>query len=80
MVFEQDGKLLGFGFIDVETACLESLFVTPQSAGQGVGKALAIELERQALPSGLNRLSLSSSLNAQGFYQSLGYVVSEPTA
>lgn len=79
LVFEQDGKLLGFGFIDVETASLESLFVAPQSAGKGVGKALTIELERQAIASGLNKLSLSSSLNAQGFYQSLGYVASAPS-
>ncbi|WP_299804090.1 GNAT family N-acetyltransferase [uncultured Shewanella sp.] len=53
IVFEQDSNLLGFGFIDVETACLESLFVAPESSGKGVGKAIATELERQAIASGL---------------------------
>lgn len=79
LVFEQNDQLLGFGFIDVETASLECLFVAPQSAGKGLGKALTIALEQQAFASGLSVLSLFSSLNAQGFYQAIGYSAREST-
>ena len=79
LVFVQDGKLLGFGFIDVETGCLEALFVAPESHGCGVGKAIARELELQAIAAGLKSLSLSSALNALCFYQSLGYLAKSQT-
>ena len=72
-------RIFGFGFIDAAQCRLEAAFVDPEAVGMGIGKLLTIELEVQAKKAGVKELSLSSSLNAAGFYQSLGYVAGDET-
>ncbi len=72
-------RILGFGFIDTARCQLEAAFVDPKAVGMGIGKLLATELEAQAKKAGVEALRLSSSLNAVGFYQKLGYVAGDET-
>ncbi|QFU21944.1 GNAT family N-acetyltransferase [Shewanella eurypsychrophilus] len=71
--------MLGFGFIDAAQCRLEAVFVDVEAVGMGIGKLLATELEVQAKKAGVEELSLSSSLNAVGFYQELGYIAGDET-
>jgi GNAT superfamily N-acetyltransferase len=52
-----------------------SVFVRPDRHRRGVGTRLMRAVEELALARGLDRLSLLSSITAQGFYQRLGYRV-----
>jgi putative acetyltransferase len=47
--------------------------VEPEAARKGVGTALVREIERIAEESGLQRLELLASVNAESFYTFLGY-------
>ena len=76
---ETQERILGFGFIDAAQCRLEAVFVDVEAVGMGIGKLLATELEVQAKKAGVKELSLSSSLNAAGFYQNLGYIAGDET-
>lgn len=67
-------EIAGFAVLNCSEQALVALFVSPQHAGQGVGKALLAHLEAHARASGIDRLTLSASLNALPFYQQMGYV------
>lgn len=74
IVYEEKGKVLGFGFIDSDKQSLESVFVDPFHHGKGIGKMLVLALQQQATNAGVTRLSLSASLNAVPFYKRLGFI------
>ncbi|HEX5442721.1 MAG TPA: GNAT family N-acetyltransferase, partial [Pirellulales bacterium] len=73
LVAELDGAVVGFGFLNRETAELEALFVSPGVARRGIGKAILRSLERIAHDVGLTSLRLSASLNSVEFYAAVGY-------
>jgi GNAT superfamily N-acetyltransferase len=79
LVAEADAAVVGFGFINRQTAVLEAIFVAPEFARRGVGTALLTSLEGIARQAGLSRLSLSASLNAVSFYRAAGYQTVEET-
>lgn len=80
VVAESDGSIVGFGFLSQNMGDLDALFVDPRFAGRGIGTAILTSLEAIARCAGLQRVSLSSSLNARGFYEAAGYrVVCETT-
>ncbi|AQS37162.1 Acetyltransferase (GNAT) domain [Shewanella psychrophila] len=76
---ETQERVLGFGFVDAAQCRLEAVFVDAEAVGMGIGKLLAAKLEVQAKKAGVKTLSLSSSLNAAGFYQNLGYIAGDET-
>ena len=49
-------------------------YVAPDRQRQGVGRALLLAMEAQALRSGLEEIRLTSSATARGFYEKHGYV------
>ena len=72
--------LLGFGHMGSRDGCsssmeIKGLYVSPESAGKGIGKMLMRELEKRARDRGCKLLVLASSLNAVGFYESCGFCV-----
>ncbi|PSW44954.1 GNAT family N-acetyltransferase [Photobacterium kishitanii] len=73
IVLEEQGDLVGFGFIDTERGSLKSLFISPQYIGRGYGKQIAEELEYIAKTAGVQTIKVSSSLNAVEFYKSIGF-------
>ncbi len=77
IVCEENGTVLGFGFIDTENKSLESLFISPAHSGEGLGKLIALELQTIARGAAVDTLTLSSSLNAVRFYESVGFTAGE---
>lgn len=49
------------------------VYVRPAHAGRGVGSRLLATLEDRARAAGIDRLGLTASANAVGFYESRGY-------
>lgn len=79
-----EGHVVGFGHLirsnDSSSICqVKGLFVSPKWAKKGVGTALLQHLEHQARVQGYTRMFLKSSLNAEGFYERMGYSVDDPT-
>lgn len=56
-----------------ELAWLRYLFVHPESAGVGIGRQLVEAVEADARGHGKSGFRVWSSLNAMGFYTTLGY-------
>jgi GNAT superfamily N-acetyltransferase len=52
---------------------VHSVFVDPTRQGERIGAALMAFIEKLALRQGHERLELTSSLTAVGFYRKLGY-------
>ncbi len=65
---------VAFGFLDRDDAEVAAVYVSPDLAGRGLGRALLERLEADAIAFGLARLRLASSLNAVRFYRAAGYV------
>jgi putative acetyltransferase len=73
LIADLDGEPVGLGVLVVEHSELRACYVVPEAARKGVGSAIVREIERLAKQEGLNRLELRASINAEGFYHSLGY-------
>jgi predicted N-acetyltransferase YhbS len=70
VAFVED-EILGFGIIIPATKEFRALYVRPNSIGK-IGAALCFELLHAARRLGATELFLDSSLNAVGFYSSMG--------
>ncbi|MGE0455337.1 MAG: GNAT family N-acetyltransferase [Vicinamibacteria bacterium] len=74
MLVATDGdEVVGFGQLNAETGEVDAVYVLPERQGEGIGRALLSELERQARDRGVARLELSATLNATAFYERAGY-------
>ena len=73
-VIAEDGdQIVGFGAIDIGKATVTSVFVDPQYARKGIGRAILKELESMARTAGLKVVSLQAAGPAINFYQKVGY-------
>ena len=77
-VAEREGVLVGVAgwsadSREVDCAWPRYVFVAPEAGGLGVGGQLMAAVERSAREAGRTRLQLWASLNAVGFYETLGY-------
>ena len=85
IVAAQEGCVVGFGHLG---ACedhekfpqgikleVKALYVFPEAAGRGTGRALFEELRRRAVDRRCSRLGVCSTLNAVPFYESCGFTV-----
>jgi putative acetyltransferase len=79
-VAECEGKVAGYGIIELETKQVQAVYVSPDHARKGVGTAVLQALEQAAVQAGIDTLRLTASLNAVGFYQKAGYQEVERTA
>ena len=77
LLAELDGTPVGIGALIVGSSELRACYVAPPAARRGCGSALVREIERLARESGLQRLQLLASINAEPFYLALGYQVCE---
>lgn len=73
IVAEADGKIVGYGELVTTENLLGACYVLSSVGGQGVGKAIVVELERIAREKGLDHLHMESSANAEPFYTRCGY-------
>jgi GNAT superfamily N-acetyltransferase len=69
-----NGTVIGLGMLDCVTGQVDAMAVRPDRMGSGVGSAMMAHLECLAVESGLNRLTLDSTLNAAPFYRKCGFV------
>jgi putative acetyltransferase len=76
-----DGATMaGLGAIAPEKQELRACYVHPDYGRMGVGAKIVAALEQIAKGMGLETLTLDSSINAEKFYQSMGYAIIERTS
>lgn len=75
LVVESEGKIAGFGEIVPAQEELRAIYIDPQFARIGFGRALLQELESRAKKQGLAKLILHASLNAKNFYVQNGFKI-----
>ncbi len=68
-----DDFVCGFASIFVPTSELRACYVHPEAAGLGVGRRLLSCVEDKARELKLGWLTLDASLNAEHFYNAMGY-------
>ncbi len=78
LVVEAGGTVAGFGMLDLEKGEIAAVFVRPDFLRRGIGSKLLCELESSARRLGLGKVTLSSTLNAVGFYRAMGFRVLGP--
>jgi GNAT superfamily N-acetyltransferase len=64
----------GTGEIEERLAHIRHFGVSPSHKGLGLGRALCQTCELNARLAGIGRFEVYSSLNAEGFYEALGFV------
>jgi GNAT superfamily N-acetyltransferase len=74
LLAEEDGRMLGYAILDLDSGEVDAVFVEPGQQGRGIARDLMAALEALAMERGLPRLFLSASLNAEPFYQRAGFV------
>jgi len=77
LVAESNSRIAGFGMIVPAGEELRAVYVDPAFGRQGVGTAILHRLEQTARERSVDRLNLSSSINAEAFYGKHGYEVVE---
>ena len=73
VVAEQDGRVIGFGAIDLGKRTITSVYVQPASTRRGVGRAIVQQLETLAIEAGLDDVTLQAAGGALQFYHKIGY-------
>lgn len=69
----ESDDIVGFGWVDLEAGEVTAVYVHPDHARQGVGRAILEHLETAAREAGLESLGLTASVNAAPFYERFGY-------
>jgi putative acetyltransferase len=73
LVATDDGRIVGFAALAVETEEVRAVYVHPDAGRLGTGARLLAALERIAGLRGLHALRLEASLNAVAFYAAAGW-------
>ncbi|WP_375713955.1 GNAT family N-acetyltransferase [Klebsiella pneumoniae] len=68
-----DGRLLATGYLDLSTGSIEAVFTLPQYTGKGLGSQIIEAIKSEARGRGFEQLTLSSTPNAQTFYEKHGF-------
>jgi len=74
-----EGRIVGFGTVDLDEGTVEALFVDPEWGGRGFGSALLGHLEDRLVGAGFDRVRLRAVLNTVDFYEHQGYERVEET-
>ncbi|SDZ37488.1 GNAT family N-acetyltransferase [Pseudomonas salomonii] len=72
-----NGEPVVTGMLDLDNNEVGALFVLPEFAGHGYGKAMLDHLEKLARELAIEALVLDATLNAASFYRACGYVGEE---
>lgn len=72
-----NGEPVVTGMLDLDNNEMGALFVLPEFAGRGYGKAMLDHLEKLARELAIEELVLDATLNAASFYRACGYVGEE---
>ena len=66
-------ELMGLGILDIKNTEISAIYIHPDAAGNGVGTKLLCRLEEIARNNNVAKITVHSTLNAQGFYERNGY-------
>ena len=77
IVARDEGRLVGFGQVDLGRREIEGIHVDPDRARDGIGRRLLVEMEDVVVAAGLKDIQVQASLNAEGFYAACGYATVE---
>ena len=72
-VISADGRLLATGYLDLSTGSIEAVFTLPRYTGKGLGSQIIEAIKGEARERGFEQLTLSSTPNAQTFYEKHGF-------
>jgi GNAT superfamily N-acetyltransferase len=67
-------RIIGYAQLHVAEGTVEAVYVDPDFARRGVGRALALALEREARARGLPGLVVEATENSVPFYGALGFL------
>jgi GNAT superfamily N-acetyltransferase len=73
LVAKDGDKITGFGAVELDFSVIESLFVSPQRMGEGIGSTILSVIEERLKSVGKRGSCVFSSLNAVEFYGRNGY-------
>lgn len=73
-VAEVDGVVGGFAALETEKGYVDTMFVHPEYQGKGIGAALMSRVLESARETGVRRVTLKASRNAEAFYGRFGFV------
>ncbi|WP_370443439.1 GNAT family N-acetyltransferase [Klebsiella michiganensis] len=73
VVHAPDGRLVATGFLDLSSGSVEAVFTLPQYTGKGLGSQIVEAIKSEARERGFEQLTLSSTSNAQPFYEKHGF-------
>jgi putative acetyltransferase len=71
---DSNQDLMGLGILDIQNAEISAIYIHPDAVGNGIGTELLYKLEEIARNSNVLEISVNSTLNAEGFYQTKGYL------
>ncbi len=78
LVLVENDRILGFTHFSKDGE-LKALYLDESAIGQGFGRQLLREVEKEANRHDLPRIFLSSTLNAIGFYKHCGFAPTGPS-
>jgi N-acetylglutamate synthase-like GNAT family acetyltransferase len=78
-VMEIDGEIVATGALNRATGQVDAIFVLPRRLRQGLASAMMAFLENEALEANLHELHLEATLNAENFYQRVGFTKIGPS-
>ena len=69
-----DNRPLATGFLDLSSGSVEAVFTLPEFAGKGAAGMIIDAIKSEAHERGFEQLTLSSTPNAQSFYEKHGFI------
>lgn len=69
-----DGVPVSTGYLDLSSHSVEAIFTVPEATGNGYAGRIIDALKQEARRRGMVKLTLSSTPNAEHFYQRLGFI------
>lgn len=79
-VATENSQITGTCFLDLKNNKIKGLYVKPEFLGKKIGKQIMLKTEEEASKLGIKELELDASLNAIGFYKSIGYMEIQSTS
>ncbi|EMD0828683.1 GNAT family N-acetyltransferase [Morganella morganii] len=70
-----DNKPVATGFLDLSSGSVEAIFTLPEYTGRGFGSHIIEAIKSEARERGFEQLTLSSTPNAQAFYEKHGFIL-----
>ncbi|RXJ19577.1 GNAT family N-acetyltransferase [Lelliottia nimipressuralis] len=74
VVDDEKGEIVASGYLDLAASSVEAVFTVPEAARKGLAGRIIAAIKAEARARGISQLTLSSTPNAQTFYQRQGFV------